>query len=542
MQGLFERNVHDQMQLNGFQVLGVDVMANRGRRNQTEGRKVWVYLHDEWPVRLKHKIIEYVLVRGHSDKLKTELGVFQQYVKNVLQVETIAGAALGGAEPLDLNEQSFLTVYKTFQNLLIIDTTAKEIVANKVDDIFYRQPYKPTEYALLGNQGDTAINAWMETTLQEWVTLFVTDFGTRDNFTDISQNFLANRGFNAYKSLPMIYNHMMDKYLISLCASKFHVVLCGSLARDELIALGSKPDDLLGEKLQRNNMENEEATFKSKHIPTRNLCLKLLLLYNFFPGKADEFVQMCLRKAYGLIKAKTKISFDGNTLSPNDNWLNGLFRPQIKGDFEKQLKEIENMDDFRPLCSQEQEADKDDLEYAHLVKGAMVNTDLRVVWAPEDESFLPRVDDEAFLNVMWNFIKKMVDDGLAADRNRWTAGDAQIMAGRIKYVKEVMRQAWVKSQNFQLSKEVVMAEDDILARLKEEQPFIHNKEQLDAKEFRKNAGIKKRWASAVGKRMLTQRLATRGRVSIMEHQRSAAWAEAEYKSLRCEVLKVVKGL
>lgn len=128
-----------------------------------------------------------------------------------------------------------------------------------------------------------------------------------------------------------------------------------------------------------------------------------------------------------------------------------------------------------------------------------------------------------------------MEDGISADRQEWMAQDAQMMANRITHVKKIMREAWVKSQGFQLSNEVTMAEDDILTRLKMEDALRQYKGKLQTPHLRKHH--KMRWASAVGKRMLTQRLGMRGRVSIMEHRRSAAWAEAEYKNLRCEFLK-----
>jgi hypothetical protein len=46
-----------------------------------------------------------------------------------------------------------------------------------------------------------------------------------------------------------------------------------------------------------------------------------------------------------------------------------------------------------------------DEEYARLVKGAMVNTAMNVVWTPADEMENSRIDDDNFTAVMWSYLQ-----------------------------------------------------------------------------------------------------------------------------------------
>jgi len=43
--------------------------------------------------------------------------------------------------------------------------------------------------------------------------------------------------------------------------------------------------------------------------------------------------------------------------------------------------------------------------YARLVKGAMVNTSMNVVWTPADEMANSRIDDDNFTAVMWTYLQ-----------------------------------------------------------------------------------------------------------------------------------------
>lgn len=44
-------------------------------------------------------------------------------------------------------------------------------------------------------------------------------------------------------------------------------------------------------------------------------------------------------------------------------------------------------------------------EYAMLVKGAMVNSSMQVVWTPANEDVFARIDDEAFMSLLWHYLK-----------------------------------------------------------------------------------------------------------------------------------------
>jgi hypothetical protein len=46
-----------------------------------------------------------------------------------------------------------------------------------------------------------------------------------------------------------------------------------------------------------------------------------------------------------------------------------------------------------------------DEQYARLVKGAMVNTAMNVVWTPADEMENSRIDDDNFTAVMWSYLQ-----------------------------------------------------------------------------------------------------------------------------------------
>jgi hypothetical protein len=50
--------------------------------------------------------------------------------------------------------------------------------------------------------------------------------------------------------------------------------------------------------------------------------------------------------------------------------------------------------------------------------------------------------------------------------------------------------------------------------------------------FRRNIKLRVQFASAVGKRLWTERVAATSRAIILEHQRSFGWSELEYGHLR----------
>jgi hypothetical protein len=54
-----------------------------------------------------------------------------------------------------------------------------------------------------------------------------------------------------------------------------------------------------------------------------------------------------------------------------------------------------------------------DEAYAKLVKGAMVNTTMSVVWTPADEMAHSKIDDESFTNVMWTYLQVILSLSLS---------------------------------------------------------------------------------------------------------------------------------
>lgn len=51
----------------------------------------------------------------------------------------------------------------------------------------------------------------------------------------------------------------------------------------------------------------------------------------------------------------------------------------------------------------------DDEKYARLVKGALVNVALSIVWTPKNELENSRIDDEQFTAVMWHYMQVSID-------------------------------------------------------------------------------------------------------------------------------------
>lgn len=114
---------------------------------------------------------------------------------------------------------------------------------------------------------------------------------------------------------------------------------------------------------------------------------------------------------------------------------------------------------------------------------------------------------------------------------------AAAVSSRILRVKDAMRESWFRAHKYGLSSEVQSVENELLYRLSHEtasliiQRFLLNKQCLE--KLRTRDEIKDAWALAVGKKMLSERLISRGRASIIEHTRATQWAEAAYKTLRC---------
>lgn len=539
MQGLFEKSVHMKMEDAGFVMLGARPTEKRFQREKME-HCLWFENNNNDPIPYLSEV-KYVVLREqwrggpNDDETVKQQGKLDAYITKLM--------AYTRGNLYNTYSFDWVKDYQDFQSTLSLQDSKSEEDAYEINDylkdIFDKIPETTIKRVI--SPLDDKFQAWLDTLTQEWTRRF--QLMLSENNLGILLPEIGQP--SAYQSMPLLSMHMMHCALIAFCSHHPNVTLCGPGLRGELIEAGSKV--ALPEWKERTDGDAK----------MRSLCFRILLLHAVLPDKADDFAEICLRRAFGLTNTSLPLKFTNNALQLNnvnvpdatkgaaanfgENVAN-LFDDDQQKKFEKKFDEIQRMDHFQPGCGEpglteaERQELKRDLEYAHLVKGAMVNTDLHVLWAPEDESMLARVDDEAFLKVMWEFIQGMISTTLRGNGENH-AQDSEAIARRIIYVKEVMRRAWVNSQRYRLSNELIMAEDDILARLKEEKPLSTAMANVQAKTLRANAAIKKRWASAVGKRMLTQRLSTRGRVSIIEHQRSAAWAEGEYKALRCAILK-----
>ena len=181
-------------------------------------------------------------------------------------------------------------------------------------------------------------------------------------------------------------------------------------------------------------------------------------------------------------------------------------------------------------------------QYASLVKGNLTNSSMSVVWQPTVGGGIDTIDQEQFSTVMWSGIEKFVTKyvetnmrDLSRDKN--TAERAgRRLAERIAMVRSQMKDIWYRTFQYSVSSEVNAIEHDIVQRAEREmnkQEWNSNDIQMFINDFlRMDRRYKNVFAAAVGKRLLTQRLISRGRTSIMEHHRSVNWAESAYQVYR----------
>lgn len=105
---------------------------------------------------------------------------------------------------------------------------------------------------------------------------------------------------------------------------------------------------------------------------------------------------------------------------------------QITSAFAEFLLEIDSTQEV-PLKAQQM-----DSYYSKLVKGAMVNIPISVVWSPSDETEHSTFDNEKFANVMWKTLVKIMD----SESIRRGLSDSQLLKGsvsRIKMLKIAMK-------------------------------------------------------------------------------------------------------
>jgi hypothetical protein len=131
--------------------------------------------------------------------------------------------------------------------------------------------------------------------------------------------------------------------------------------------------------------------------------------------------------------------------------------------------------------------------------------------------------------VLQGYLKKVLteESTVAASRDP----NRKDIAEMVRKVKDQMKHVWNDAQNFGVSNEVLMVEVEVIQRLVLDR-LLPAPAQIEntIRFLRRSSLLKHHFASCVGKRMLTERLISRGRTSIIEHHRSVAWGEREYKA------------
>jgi hypothetical protein len=179
-----------------------------------------------------------------------------------------------------------------------------------------------------------------------------------------------------------------------------------------------------------------------------------------------------------------------------------------------------------------------DLEYARLVKGALINVNLRVVWASADP--FASADTEARLNKqIWDSIKPYVSSFIKRKfemNPNLTGFTASEVAQEYVRARKLFSNILLEYHEFTVCKEVEMVEFEVIYRLSNDGvfPWLVNGKPIDGLDVitlvraLRWSSFKHQFAAVVGKRMMTERLIQSGRTNIVEHHRSSAWAEREY--------------
>lgn len=112
----------------------------------------------------------------------------------------------------------------------------------------------------------------------------------------------------------------------------------------------------------------------------------------------------------------------------------------------------------------------------------------------------------------------------------------------MKDIKRVMKEIWEESKSYRVSDVVHMTEKQILARLHRDGLLpLYGDERTVMRMgmdplrfcflFRRHALLRNQFASAVGKRLTSEKIVSTGKNSIMEHHRTVQWSENEYIAL-----------
>lgn len=151
------------------------------------------------------------------------------------------------------------------------------------------------------------------------------------------------------------------------------------------------------------------------------------------------------------------------------------------------------------------------------------------------------------------------DDAADSSPSFMNGVDIVTSTRRMKDIKRVMKEIWEESKSYRISDAVHMTEKQILARLHRDGLLQHygdarllQQRGLDPLHicflFRRHPLLRNQFASAVGKRMTSEKIIHTGKNSIMEHHRTVQWSENEYISLAqlaraqaSEIDKAIRG-
>lgn len=145
---------------------------------------------------------------------------------------------------------------------------------------------------------------------------------------------------------------------------------------------------------------------------------------------------------------------------------------------------------------------------------------------------------------MWNSLGAMAVDWYKRQKRGYHETDeektkrSKTLAQGVEYVKGL----WEQSKVYRVSDTAMMAEKQIIARLQAEgQLALRDSETPDdmlvvAFIMRRHLRLRSQFASAVAKRMYTERMTATSKASTVEHRRSANWSELEFDRL-CDVMR-----
>lgn len=188
----------------------------------------------------------------------------------------------------------------------------------------------------------------------------------------------------------------------------------------------------------------------------------------------------------------------------------------------------------------------EDEEYAIAVKGNAVNTNLSVVWSPQLKDGIDNYDQEQFAGILWKVIENYVGEftkkyWAEGNLNRGTLDQQKRDLGNsITSIRKELKDIWYGTFQWSITPEVQGVEYEILYRLTRsggDRNCAIAKEAAEEGDaiirfMRHDKRIMPAFAAAVGKRLLTERIISRGRTSIVEHHRSVKWSETTFATLQ----------